>query len=330
MTQALSKLPPQPLVDPTPPGPDTFDYAQQARPFVLKSLSPHTRRIYQANLVAFFRFLDQKHPSHVTTAEVIAWRDSLIKQGRRPATVATKLAIVRAFFEYVRAAGLIERNPAATLLVPPPVLPEGLTGRALTPQEVRYLLSGPDQNSVIGARDYALLLLLCRTFLRVAEAARVRVSDFQWTQGRWTLTVQVKGGRERTLPLPDEVKRAVDNYLQLDAANRQTMKTDGVEAYLFQAEVTRRSFGVNQPLTTRHLWHLVKQWAKFAGLGKVTPHDLRRTAITRALDLGHSYRQVQNGSGHKHIQSVQRYDHHRQSLADNSINFLHYDEDEEN
>lgn len=167
---------------------------------------------------------------------------------------------------------------------------------------------------------------MCRTFLRVSEAANLKVSSFNWTQGRWTLKVKVKGGRERTIPIPNDVKKAIDDYLMLDYGNRKTMKTGGNDAYISQADVSRRSFGENRPLTTRHIWHLIKKWAEFAGIGKVTPHDLRRTAITRALDLGHTYRQVQNGSGHKHIQSVQRYDHHRQSLEDNSINMLNYDD----
>lgn len=215
------------------------------------------------------------------------------------------------------------------MLVPPPVLPEGLAGRALTPKEVRYLLTGPDQKTATGSRDYALMLLMCRTFLRVSEAASLRVSSFHWTNGRWTLKVTVKGGRERTIPIPQDVKTAVDKYLDIDASNRQTMKTGGNDAFIFQADVSRRNFGENRPLTTRHLWHLIKNRADFAGIGKVTPHDLRRTAITRALDLGYTYRQVQNGSGHKHIQSVQRYDHHRQSLNDNSINMLNYNDIEE-
>jgi integrase len=138
--------------------------------------------------------------------------------------------------------------------------------------------------------------------------------------------VKVKGGRERTIPIPKDVKAAIDEYLLFDESNRKQMKTGGADAFVFQADVTKRFFGQSRPLSTRHVWHLVKRWGDFAGIGKVTPHDLRRTAITRALDLGHTYRQVQNGSGHKHIQSVQRYDHHRQSLEDNSINTLNYDE----
>jgi integrase/recombinase XerD len=305
---------------------ERFDYAEQARPFVLKSLSSETRRTYQTHIKEFFQFLGNKHPVDVAPTEVIFWRDSLIKKGSRPTTVATKLSIIRSFFEYLKESGVVNRNPASTMLVPPPVLPEGLAGRALTPKEVRYLLSGPDRESIRGARDYALMLLMCRTFLRVSEAANLKVSSFHWSKGRWTLKVKVKGGRERTIPIPSDVKSAVDKYLLLDEKNRKLMKTDGTDAFIFQADVSRRNFGENKPLTTRHLWHLIKRWADFAGIGKVTPHDLRRTAITRALDLGHTYRQVQNGSGHKHIQSVQRYDHHRQSLEDNSINLLNYDE----
>ena len=303
-----------------------FDYSEQARPFVLKSLSPDTRRAYEAHIKEFFRFHSLKHPVDITATDVIAWRDTLIRRGSRAATVTTKLSVIRSFFEYLRASGLVDRNPASTKLVPTPELPEGLAGRALTPKEVRYLLSGPDRKTATGARDYALMLLMCRTFLRVSEAAYLRVSAFHWTKGRWTLKVKVKGGRERTIPIPTDVKKAIDEYLRIDASNRQTMKTGGSNAFIFQADVSRRTFGENSALTTRHLWHLIKKWADFSGIGKVTPHDLRRTAITRALDLGHTYRQVQNGSGHKHIQSVQRYDHHRQSLEDNSINMLNYDE----
>ncbi len=304
-----------------------FEYTEQARAFVLKSNSPETRRTYETHIREFFLFHFSKHPVNIQAIDVIRWRDHLIRRGSRPATVTTKLSIIRSFFDYLRAVGIIDKNPASTKLVPPPELPEGLSGRALTPKEVRYLLAGPDTQTATGARDYALILLMCRTFLRVSEAAHIRASSFHWTKGRWTLKVKVKGGRERTIPVPADVKKAIDDYLLLDEGNRRTMKTGGIDAFVFQADVTRRNFGENKPLTTRHVWHLMKKWADFARIGKVTPHDLRRTAITRALDLGHTYRQVQNGSGHKHIQSVQRYDHHRQSLEDNSINNLNYDDD---
>lgn len=185
-------------------GIEKFDYSTQARPFVIKSLSVETRRTYEAHIKAFFRFHGFKHPIVITPIDVIFWRDSLIKKGQRPATVSTKLSVIRSFFEYLRAFGTVNTNPASTKLVPPPQLPEGLSGRALIPKEVRHLLNGPDRRTATGARDFALMLLMCRTFLRVSEAASIRVSSFHWTKGRWTLKVKVKGGRERTIPIPQD------------------------------------------------------------------------------------------------------------------------------
>ena len=101
-----------------------FVYAEQARSFVLKSNSPETRRSYEDKIKEFFSFHNLKHPTEITSIDVIRWRDSLICRGSRPSTVATKLSVVRSFFDYLRAEGIVERNPASTKLVPPPELPE--------------------------------------------------------------------------------------------------------------------------------------------------------------------------------------------------------------
>ena len=71
-------------------------------------------------------------------------------------------------------------------------------------------------------------------------------------------------------------------------------------------------------------WNVVRRWADFGGVGRVSPHDLRRTAITRALDQGLSYRQVQMMSGHRDPKTVMRYDHGRENLDHNAVNFLDY------
>ena len=62
-------------------------------------------------------------------------------------------------------------------------------------------------------------------------------------------------------------------------------------------------------------------------IGGLSPHDLRRTAITRALDSGLIYRQVQMMSKHKDPKTVMRYDHGRENMEQNAVNFLGYDEE---
>jgi integrase/recombinase XerD len=211
-------------------------------------------------------------------------------------------------------------------LVPPPSTPEDLRGRALTTTEVRHLLGGPDRAKPEGARDYALMLLMLKTSLRVSEACGLRMSQIKSSGGKWVVRVTVKGGRERALPLAADAKKAVDEYLKLDKTRRATLHSGGAAAYIFQPHTNYRTLVFDKPLSSVMAWHIVKRWGEFTGVGKLSPHDLRRTAITRALDQGLTYRQVQMMSGHRDPKTVMRYDHGRENLEHNAANFLDYDD----
>jgi len=303
------------------------EFEKSVRPFIEKSLSIETRRAYGRVIKEFFLFHKTIEPFEIKPIDVIRWRDSLIENKKSAATVSFKLSVVRSLFEYLKAGGFVSNNPALTKLVPPPKLSEDLRGRALTVKEVNYILSGPDKEKPEGARDYALLLMLLRTGLRVAEVCSLKSSLIKWSHGRWTLKFKVKGGRERTIPLPTEVKKAIDDYLRLDRDRRKILKTDGGnESWIFQPVTNYRTLVFDKPLSTTMVWYITQRWGEFSGIGKVSPHDLRRTAITRALDKGLTYRQVQMMSGHKDPKTVMRYDHGRENLEQNAINFLDYDE----
>lgn len=305
--------------------PAKFDIGLAKR-FSEKSISEHTRRAYQRVVREFFLFVGDIHPFQVTPEQVLSFRDAERAGRKRPATIAFKLAVVRSFFEYLRAAGLINLNPASTKLVSPPEVQIEGAGRALTPKEVSHLLAGPDRSKPEGARDYAIMVVMLRTSLRVSEVCSLKVSSIKWSQGRWLIRFKVKGGRERTLPLPAEVKKAIDEYLVLDRQRRKVLLSDGEEAFLFQPHTNYRTLEFDKPLSTRMVWNIVSRWADYGAIGKVAPHDLRRTAITKALDQGLSYRQVQMMSGHKDPKTVMRYDHGRENLDLNAVNFLNYEE----
>jgi integrase/recombinase XerD len=307
--------------------PKRFD-PRSATPFVNKSVSEETRRAYHRAVSDFFQFVGGKHPVEVVPNDVLRWRDHLRAGRKRPATVSFKLSVVRSFFEYLKAGGVVPLNPASTKLVSPPELSAEPAGRALTAKEVRHLLSGPDQGTPEGARDYALMMIMLRLSLRVAEACALRASSVKWSHGRWTLRCKVKGGREEVWPLPKDVKEAVDVYLKLDAQRRGTLHSDGAEAFLFQPHSNYRTLEFDKGLSPRMVQKIVSKWGSFTGVGKVSPHDLRRTAITRALDAGLSYRQVQMMSKHRDPKTVMRYDHGRENLEQNAVNFLRYDDEQ--
>ena len=306
--------------------PKRFD-PRSATPFINKSVSEETRRAYRRAVSDFFHFVGDKHPSKVVPDDVLRWRDHLRAKRKRAATVSFKLSVIRSFFEYLKAAGVITLNPASTKLVPPPELPTEPAGRALTSKEVRYLLSGPDRSKPEGARDYALMLVMLRLSFRVAEVCALRSSSIKWSHGRWTVRCKVKGGREEVWPLPKDVKEAIDEYLKLDARRRATLHSDEGDTYLFQPHLNYRTLQFDKALSTRMVQNIVKRWASFGGIGDLSPHDLRRTAITRALEMGQTYRQVQMMSKHKDPKTVMRYDHGRENLDQNAVNFLQYEEE---
>jgi integrase/recombinase XerD len=324
-TQAMSTT--RPPAQGTELGSSTLRYEERlAVPFIQKSLSEETRGAYRRGIRDFFLQAGGLHPTQVTPEHVLRYRDRLVRDGRRPATVAQKLSVIRSFFAYLQAAGAVTLNPASTKLVPPPALPSGQAGRALTPKEVRHLLAAPDRSKPEGARDYALLLVMLRLSLRLSEVCSLRRSSITSNQGRWILKCKVKGGREEVWPLPADVKEAVDAYIRLDSNRRRTLHSDGADAPLFQPHSNYRTLVFDKALSPRHVQRVVAKWGKYSGVGKVTPHDLRRTVVTELLNRGHSYREVQMVTKHRDPKTVMRYDHARDNLDKNPINTFNYED----
>lgn len=294
--------------------------------FVERSVSATTRETYRRTVREFQRFLGRRSVVAAGPDDGRRWRNDLAKRGQRPATIARALATVRSLSAYLEAGGYVLRHPASAKLVLPPELRDDKAGRALTPKDVRHLLCGPNRAAPDGARDYAILLALARLGLRVSELCALRVSSLWKCKRTLTLTVKVKRSAEREVPVPDDVREAITDYLRLGAKRRPRARSGGDQAFVFQPIVNYRTLEFDRPLTRRHVLNIVSRWAAYCGIGKLSPHDLRRTAITRALELGMSYYEVQLMSGHRDPKTVQRYDHRRNALEQSAINKLHYDE----
>lgn len=291
-----------------------------------RSISKATQRTYSEAVREFFDFLKDMNPIDVRSEHVIAFRDRLIDNKKSSNTVALKLSIVRSFYSYLIAEGYAKHNPASTRLVSAPPTSDIPSGRALTSKEVRSLLNAPDRSTRKGCRDYTLMLLMVRLSLRVTEACTARLSNIKWSHGRWVIKLRVKRGKEEIWPLPPDVKQSIDNYLRLDRDRRIALGTAGDEQYIFQPHCNYRTREFAKPLSARQAHKIVGRWANHARIGRVSPHDLRRTVITKLLNDGKSYREVQMVSKHRDPRSVQRYDHARENLDHNPVNTLSYEE----
>jgi site-specific recombinase XerD len=81
----------------------------------------------------------------------------------------------------------------------------------LEPEQVECLLHSCNQDTLIGQRDYAVLLLLARLGLRAGDVVHMTLDDIDWEAGE--LIVRGKSHRQERLPLPQDVGEALVRYL---------------------------------------------------------------------------------------------------------------------
>jgi site-specific recombinase XerC len=118
---------------------------------------------------------------------------------------------LRSLLRYLHLAGLIE---APLVWAVPSVadLRDRTLPRGLERAAVKKLLASCDRRTLIGRRDFAVLVLLSRLGLRAGEVAAIQLDDIDWRSG--LLLVRGKGGRYDELPLAVDVGEAIVSYLR--------------------------------------------------------------------------------------------------------------------
>ncbi len=137
----------------------------------------------------------------------------ILRHTQRLSRSRAKLLVtaLRSFLRFLYQRGDISIDLASAVL---PVMHWRLSGlpKSLAPEQVKSMLESCDRSTVIGRRDYAILLLLARLGLRAGEVVALTLDDLNWDKG--IVTVPGKGQRREPLPLPHEVGEALVGYLQ--------------------------------------------------------------------------------------------------------------------
>jgi len=258
--------------------------------------SPHTVRNYLSDLRAFLAFLrtfGKASPAAAPTpadVDVLAIRGYLAllnRKGAKKATVARKLAVLRAFFKHLIRQGGATHNPAASVATPK-------QGRRLpgflTVDQAQALMAQPQEGARAALRDRAILETFYSTGIRNAELATLRVTGVDFADG--TVTVMGKGQKERRVPIGERAIAAIQSYL---AAHPHA-------GMLF-------SNPRGGPLTQRSVHRIVKKYMRQIGAPALSPHSLRHSFATHLLEGGADLRAVQEMLGHASLSTTQRYTH---------------------
>lgn len=92
----------------------------------------------------------------------------------------------------------------------------GRLPRHLTPEQVDAVLTAIKEDTPLGRRNYAMVLLMARLGLRAEEVVAIQLEDVDWRAGE--LMVRGKGQRHDRLPLPVDVGEALAEYIRRDRA----------------------------------------------------------------------------------------------------------------
>lgn len=149
------------------------------------------------------------HCHKITAGDVAAFvqRQATLVTSKRAPLVVTAL---RSFLRYLFHLGILAIDLATCV---PTIATWSLSKvpKFLPEEQIQKILDACDRGTVIGKRDYALLLLMARLGLRAGEVVALTLDDFDWEAG--LITVRGKGKRVAQMPLPCEVGTAIADYL---------------------------------------------------------------------------------------------------------------------
>jgi integrase/recombinase XerC len=303
-----------------------------------RHFSPHTGKCYAADLYQFSQFLlggpdaaanvslPPRTTTHyspggggtalavappVTATQVEVLREKLLKADANhirsfltflhereysKATAARKLATLRSFYKFCLRRAYITSNPVAAIRTPKQ---EKRLPRFLEVSEVQRLLSTPDDGSLLGGRDRAMLETLYSTGVRVSELVALNVSDVDLVGE--SIRVRGKGRKERIAPIGPTAVATIKRYVEMRAADPRNPTFDAEP--LFVNKHGKR-------LSTRSVRRKLDKYLLMCGLDPtISPHTLRHTFATHMLNNGADLRSVQELLGHQSISTTQVYTH---------------------
>ena len=268
--------------------------------FSFLDVSEKTRSTYQRALRQLFRYFTEQGISRPTCDDVLNFKKSLERAGRKPSTIALYLAAARRFFSWTEQRGICQNVAEG---VKAPRQERGHKRDFLGATQLKAIFSCMKHDTLRERRDFAIMALMSVGGLRTIEVSRANVEDMR-TLGDFTvLYVCGKGRKDRTefVKLPAPVLKAINEYLALRGNVSDT-------APLFASIGNRNR---NGRMATRTISVIAKSALRRAGYNssRLSAHSLRHSAVTLSLLGGMSLSEVQAFARHSSMNTTLIYSH---------------------
>lgn len=283
----------------SPPGGTRARRDQLAEDWLLSQRSASTAGPYRIVMTAFFAWCDGQSVDALaaTRRDIDRYRHHLVSPGRvrgplGPASAYRHLSTISSWYRFGIQEGWLEANPVDAIRRP--VVDTESRAEGLSVDEAQRLLAASIE---AGPRTAALVHLLLSTGARVSEMCTATTSNLGWdSDGARTLRVVRKGGKEASISIQPAFWAVVDQYLQ--------DRPQGPDGPLLMTERGAMSRQTARQIVSDLAREVVPH-------KRISPHSLRHTAATLALDAGEPLQEVQAMLGHAAPATTLRYDRAR-------------------
>ncbi len=217
----------------------------------------------------------------------------LAAQSYAKSTIARKFATLCSFYKFCLRHGHVKVNPLTTIKAPKQ---EKRLPKFLELGPITTLLGTPDDGSMLGARDRAMLEVLFSTGVRVGELVNMDFSDVDFTAQ--IIHVRSRGKKQRPTPIGPTAISSIQKYLEHRRSDPRSPRFNQEALFI-------NKYG--QRLSARSVGRQLDKYLTRAGLDPtISPHTLRHSFATRLLNNGADMRSVQELLGHQSVSSTKK------------------------
>ncbi len=255
---------------------------------VIKALSPKSIDAYRTDLEGLEK-ASSKPLIRIDSAQVFKSL-SMIENKR---TLNRKLSAFNSFLDFCHRNRYETQTNKFSLSKVPQNLP-----KYLSYETIQAGLNLIDRSEWIGLRDYALILFLYATGIRISECLSIEEGDME---GMWLRIRHGKGEKERYVPIAKEADEALRAYRDRSP-------------YVHRPRIWLNYRG--EPLSRISAFKITQKY-----LG-TSPHSLRHSYATGLILGGADLRVVQELLGHASLLTTQIYTHvQKQNLQETVLQY---------
>jgi integrase/recombinase XerD len=322
---------------------DTSPIARQIVPYLdtfqNRLRSPRSWRVYQQDLKHFCAWLDSQGIDDLAAIDMdtlYAYHAHLRSytygpdaRGYSHPTINRMFTVARRLIAILVEKQALASDPCAKLDIDTMPVDDETTHVALSDDQARRIMQLIDTSTSKGKRDYAIVSLLMRTGLRRNECVMLTIGDLSVERGHTIATIHyAKGGKPGRVKIPPDVYRYIEEYMQ--SVQRQYT---GLDAPLFVSyrrgdrPSIDKATGRELRIDVKSIETTVKQLGRAIGIpdtAPLTPHGLRATFITLALENGATLEQTQYAARHRDPRMTERYRLRKFNLDNNAVDKLSF------